>query len=122
MTVRLWPTAEVHYRNNTSSELGCGFNRSLQHLVSIRREEEVADEEIPTEDSLHRNRQRAGVGHYRIIKFGGLIGLFLLRQLELELDSGELLFGKSGAGEYFLPARIGMKNFELRCVPGVHEG
>jgi transposase len=44
------------------SAFGCGFNRSLQHLVSIRREEEVAVEEIPTEDSLHRNRQSADVG------------------------------------------------------------
>jgi hypothetical protein len=35
------------------SAFGCGFNRSMQHLVSKRREEEVADEEIPTEDSLH---------------------------------------------------------------------
>jgi hypothetical protein len=30
--------------------LGCGFNRSMQHPVSIRREEDVADEEIPTAD------------------------------------------------------------------------
>jgi hypothetical protein len=34
----------------------------MQHLVSIRREEEVADEEVPKEDSLHRNRQSADVG------------------------------------------------------------
>jgi IS30 family transposase len=36
----------------------CGFNRSMQHLSSNKREEDVADEEIPKEDSLHRNRQR----------------------------------------------------------------
>jgi len=44
------------------SAFDCGFNRSMQHLVSIRREEDVADEEVPTKDSLHRNRQSADVG------------------------------------------------------------
>ena len=49
------------------SALGCGFNRSMQHLVSKSREEDVADEEVPTEDSLHRNRQGSDVpteSHY----------------------------------------------------------
>ncbi len=34
------------------SAFGCDFNRSMQHLVSKNREEDVADEEVPTEDSL----------------------------------------------------------------------
>jgi hypothetical protein len=29
------------------SAFDCSFNRSMQHLVSIRREEDVADEEVP---------------------------------------------------------------------------
>jgi len=52
----------------------------LQHLVSIRREEDVADEEIPTEDSLHRNRQGADVGslakrRFQYILDSGVINL-----------------------------------------------
>ena len=42
--------------------MGCGFNRSMQHLVSKSREEDVADEEVPTEDSLHRSRPEHDVG------------------------------------------------------------
>jgi len=34
----------------------------MQHLVSKSREEDVADEEVPTEDSLHRSRQEHDVG------------------------------------------------------------
>ena len=44
------------------SEIDCDFNRSMQHLVSKNREEDVADEEVPTEDSLHRSRQEHDVG------------------------------------------------------------
>jgi hypothetical protein len=49
----------------------CDFNRSMQHLVSIRREEDVADEEVPKEDSLHRNRQSADVGSLAQRRFPG---------------------------------------------------
>ena len=41
--------------------IGCDFNRSMQHLISKSREEDVADEEVPTEDSLHRSRQEHDV-------------------------------------------------------------
>ena len=34
----------------------------MQHLVSKSREEDVADEEVSTEDSLHRSRQEHDVG------------------------------------------------------------
>jgi len=44
----------------------------------------------------------------------GIGGSVLARQRKLELDDGQLLFGKSGAGEYFLPAGIAVKNFELQ--------
>jgi hypothetical protein len=30
----------------------CGFNRSMQHLVSKLKEEDVADEEVPTAEPL----------------------------------------------------------------------
>jgi hypothetical protein len=49
----------------------CGFNRSMQHLVSKRREEDVADEEVPKEDSLHRNRQSTDVGSLAERRFSG---------------------------------------------------
>jgi hypothetical protein len=35
---------------------GCDFNRSMQHLISKHRGEDVADEEISTKDLLHRSR------------------------------------------------------------------
>ena len=54
--------AEQEQSGALIAEFDCGFNRSLQHLVSIRREEDVADEEVPKEDSLHRIRQIADVG------------------------------------------------------------
>jgi hypothetical protein len=34
----------------------------MQRLVSKRREEDVADEEVPTEDSLHRSGEGYDVG------------------------------------------------------------
>src|SRR5215472_10777248 len=40
---------------------GCGFNRSMQHLDSHRRAEEVAYE-VPDEDPVHRGRQSLDVG------------------------------------------------------------
>ena len=36
---------------------GCGFNRSMQHLTSSQREEDVADEEIPKEAAPYRSRE-----------------------------------------------------------------
>ena len=36
--------------------MSCDLNQSMQHLVSKNKEEDVADEEVPTEDSLHRSR------------------------------------------------------------------
>ncbi len=37
-----------------TSALGCDFNRSMQHLISHYREEDV-EYEVPDEDLLHRN-------------------------------------------------------------------
>jgi hypothetical protein len=37
--------------------LACDFNRSTQHLTSNQREEDVADEEIPTKASPDRSRK-----------------------------------------------------------------
>ena len=41
---------------------GCGFNRSMQHLISQYREEDVVDEKVSAKDLLHRSRQGADVG------------------------------------------------------------
>ena len=57
-----WPLAVATHALTTSSAMGCDFNRSMQHLVSKSREEDVADEEVPKEDSLHRSRQEHDVG------------------------------------------------------------
>ncbi len=38
-----------------TSALGCDFNRSMQHLISDYREEDV-ENEAATENLLHRNR------------------------------------------------------------------
>jgi hypothetical protein len=55
---------------SVSSAVGCGFNWSIQHLVSICREEDVADEEVPTEDSF----QRASVSGGTQFTNSGLLG------------------------------------------------
>jgi beta-aspartyl-peptidase (threonine type) len=47
---------------NVMSASDCGFNRSMQHLISKCREEDVADEEVSTKDLLQRSRQGADVG------------------------------------------------------------
>src|SRR3974390_1645001 len=44
-----------------TSAPGCGFNRSMQHLDSHRRAEDVAYE-VPDEDPVHRERQSLDVG------------------------------------------------------------
>ena len=43
LTGRFWPIAVVAHELTTSSVMGCGFNRSMQHLVSKSREEDAAD-------------------------------------------------------------------------------
>ena len=48
----------------------------MHHLVSKSREEDVADEEVPTEDSLHRSRQEHDVGplaERRLVAIGGRV-------------------------------------------------
>ena len=42
--------------------LGCDFNWSMQHLTPNMREEDVAYEEVSTEDLLHRSGQDIDVG------------------------------------------------------------
>ena len=49
-------------RDLDMSTLWCGLNRSMQHLTSNMREEDVAYEEVSTEDLLHRSRQSLDVG------------------------------------------------------------
>jgi hypothetical protein len=44
-----------------AAEYGCGFNRSMQHLISYIREEDVEDE-ATTEDLLHRGTESPNVG------------------------------------------------------------
>ena len=41
--------------------LGCGFNRSMQHLISNDREEDV-ENEAATKDLLHRRTKGVDVG------------------------------------------------------------
>ena len=41
---------------------GCDFNWSMQHLTPNMREEDVAYEEVSTEDLLHRSGQDIDVG------------------------------------------------------------
>jgi hypothetical protein len=41
-----------------SSALGCDFNRSMQHLISKYREEDVADEEIKPAKAAFRHQPK----------------------------------------------------------------
>jgi hypothetical protein len=43
------------------SAYGCGFNRSMQHLISNDREEDV-ENEAATKDLLHRRTKGVDVG------------------------------------------------------------
>jgi hypothetical protein len=51
-------TGHVCFQTTAS---GCDFNRSMQHLSSSDRAEDVADE-AKTEDLLHTRTERADVG------------------------------------------------------------
>jgi hypothetical protein len=48
-------------RRRAIAAIDCGFNRSMQHLDSQCREEDVAHE-APDEDPVHRSRQGFNVG------------------------------------------------------------
>ncbi len=48
-------------RNISMSANGCGFNRSMQHLISNDREEDV-ENEAATKDLLHRRTKGVDVG------------------------------------------------------------
>ena len=50
--------------------LGCDFNRSMQHLHSHYREEDV-ENEVSEENLLHRNRQGIDVGSLGESKMNG---------------------------------------------------
>ena len=53
-TVSFWPRASIRHVHDWTAGSLCGFNRSMQHLISKYREEDVVYE-AATEDLLHRN-------------------------------------------------------------------
>jgi hypothetical protein len=48
--------------NGLMSAIGCGFNRSMQHLISILHIEEDVDYETTTENLLQRRTKGIDVG------------------------------------------------------------
>ena len=54
-----------------ASAFGCGFSRSMQHLDSHCRGEDVAHE-VPDGDPVHRSRQGVDVGTLAIGRFDGV--------------------------------------------------
>jgi len=56
---QLPPVPRGHLMNTQDkimTVLLCGFKRSMQHLTSEKRKKDVADEEVSTQDLLHRSR------------------------------------------------------------------
>ena len=49
------PPQHAQLENQLTSAFNCDFNRSMQHLISDYREEDV-ENEAATENLLHRNR------------------------------------------------------------------
>jgi len=50
-----------------NSDLGCDFNRSMQHLTSNQREEDVADEETPKKASTFQRHILLGRNFIKLI-------------------------------------------------------
>ena len=59
------------------SAIGCDFNRSMQHLNSKYTEEDVEDE-VTTEDLLHRRTKGLDVGSLAERRVPGSIAQFLI--------------------------------------------
>ena len=50
------------------STIGCGFNRSMQHLISSYPREEDVEDETTTENLLHRRTKGLDVGPLAAVK------------------------------------------------------